>query len=56
MDGSTVPVSHTSDSSGTPNPEGMEVLVKQLNEINHFLPVDSMRAKLELTKLISKLS
>ena len=56
MDGSTVPVSHTSDSSGTPNPEGMEVLVKQLNKINHFLPVDSMRAKLELTKLISKIS
>ncbi len=56
MNGSAVPTSHTSDSSGTPNPEGMEVLVKQLNEINHFLPVDSMRAKLELTKLISKIS
>ena len=31
-------------------------LVKHLNEINKLLPIDPMRAKLELTKLISKIS
>ena len=34
----------------------VEELVKHLNEINRLLPLDPMRAKLELTKLISKIS
>lgn len=53
MDGTSTPVVSKESTSSS---DGIEVLVKQLNEINHFLPLDSMRAKLELTKLISKLS
>ena len=37
-------------------PSGKGEVVKRLNEINHLLPVDPMRAKLEITKLISKIS
>ena len=53
MDGTSTPVVSKESTSSS---DGIDVLVKQLNEINHFLPLDSMRAKLELTKLISKLS
>ncbi len=37
-------------------PSGKGEVVKRLNEINHLLTVDPMRAKLEITKLISKIS
>ena len=37
-------------------PSDQKEVVKKLSEINHLLPVDPMRAKLEISKLISKLS
>ncbi|MCR5639858.1 MAG: hypothetical protein K6G04_00745 [Lachnospiraceae bacterium] len=42
--------------SSIPKSPGMEELIKQLTEVNRLLPLDPMRAKLELTKLISKIS
>lgn len=52
----TVSSKTMTSTSENSTPPGLSELKKHLNEVNQFLPLDPMRAKLELNKLISKIS